>query len=129
MVPYERIQSLQLALLFLTAALWPGDDTTATGEPAPPRTQVAPLRRSRHSELGGYHMANVTRRGTGAQKPETQLSASDSTSQYLEYLREAYTYKVNAALERGREDLAAELADDYLDEVSIVLETGSHLRG
>jgi hypothetical protein len=48
---------------------------------------------------------------------------------YLEYLREAYTYKVNAALERGREDLAAELADDYLDEVSIVLETGSHLRG
>jgi hypothetical protein len=74
-------------------------------------------------------MANVTRSGTGAQKPETQLSASDSTSQYLEYLREAYTYKVNAALERGREDLAAELADDYLDEVSIVLETGSHLRG
>jgi hypothetical protein len=57
------------------------------------------------------------------------MSASDSTSQYLEYLREAYIYKVNAALERGREDLAAELADDYLDEVSSFMETGSHLRG
>jgi hypothetical protein len=57
------------------------------------------------------------------------MSASDSTSRYLEYLREAYTFKVNAALERGREDLAAELADDYLDEVCSVLETGSHPRG
>jgi hypothetical protein len=74
-------------------------------------------------------VANVTRSGTGAQKPETQLSASDSTSQYLEYLREAYTYKVNAALERGREDLAAEVADDYLDEAASALETGSHPRG
>ena len=57
------------------------------------------------------------------------MSASDSISQYLEYLREAYVFKVNAALERGREDLAAELADDYLDEVTNVLETGSHPRG
>jgi hypothetical protein len=73
-------------------------------------------------------VVNVTRSGTGAQKPETHMSASESTSQFLEYLREAYIYKVNAALERGREDLAAELADDYLDEVSSVLETGSHPR-
>jgi hypothetical protein len=57
------------------------------------------------------------------------MSAPDSTSQYLEYLREAYIYKVNAALERGREDLAAELADDYLDEVSNLLETGSRAPG
>jgi phage shock protein A len=57
------------------------------------------------------------------------MSASDSISQHLEYLREAYVFKVNAALERGREDLAAELADDYLDEVTTVLETGSHPRG
>jgi phage shock protein A len=57
------------------------------------------------------------------------MSASDSTSQQLEYLREAYIYKVNAALERGREDLAAELAEDYLDEVSSLLETGSHAPG
>jgi hypothetical protein len=57
------------------------------------------------------------------------MSASDSTSQYLEYLRDAYVYKVNAALERGREDLAAELADDYLDQVSSLTEAGSHPRG
>jgi lipopolysaccharide export system protein LptA len=44
------------------------------------------------------------------------MSGSDSTAQQLDDLREVYVYKVNAALERGREDLAAELADDYLDE-------------
>ena len=65
----------------------------------------------------------------GTQKPEMRMSTSDDTSQYLEYLREAYVYKVNAALERGREDLAAELADDYLDEVRSALEAGSHPRG
>jgi hypothetical protein len=74
-------------------------------------------------------MANVTRSGTGAQKPETHMSASDSTSQHLAYLREAYVYKVNAALEQGREDLAAELADDYLDAVRSALEAVSHQRG
>jgi hypothetical protein len=57
------------------------------------------------------------------------MSASDSTSQHLEDLRDAYIYKVNAALERGREDLAAELADDYLDEVKSALEAASHPRG
>ena len=57
------------------------------------------------------------------------MSASDSTSQQLEYLRDAYIYKVNAALERGSEDLAAELAEDYLDEVNSALEAGSHPRG
>jgi phage shock protein A len=57
------------------------------------------------------------------------MSVPDSTSQRLEYLREAYTYKVNAALQRGREDLAAELADDYLDEVRSTLEVASHPQG
>jgi hypothetical protein len=57
------------------------------------------------------------------------MSAPDSTSQHLEYLREAYVYKVNAALEQGREDLAYELADDYLDEVRSALEAASHPRG
>jgi phage shock protein A len=57
------------------------------------------------------------------------MSASDSPSQRLEDLREAYVYKVNAALERGREDLAAELADDYLNAVSRVLEASSCPRG
>jgi Uri superfamily endonuclease len=74
-------------------------------------------------------VANVTRSGTGAQKPERHMSAPDSTSQHLDYLREAYVYKVNAALERGREDLASELADDYLDEVRSALEVASHPRG
>ena len=57
------------------------------------------------------------------------MSASDSTSQQLEYLRDAYIYKVNAALERGSEDLAAELAEHYLDEVNRALEASSHPRG
>jgi hypothetical protein len=57
------------------------------------------------------------------------MSVPDSTSQRLDYLRQAYTYKVNAALELGREDLAAELADDYLDEVRSTLEVASHPRG
>jgi hypothetical protein len=57
------------------------------------------------------------------------MPAPDSTPRHLEYLREAYIYKVNAALERGHEDLAAELADDYLDEVSSVMETGSERPG
>jgi hypothetical protein len=34
------------------------------------------------------------------------MSASDNASQDLQYLREAYVYKVNAALEQGRKDLA-----------------------
>jgi hypothetical protein len=72
---------------------------------------------------------SVARSGTGAKKPEKHVSAPDTTSQYLEYLREAYVYKVNAALERGREDLAAELAGDYVDEARSALEVASHPRG
>ena len=73
------------------------------------------------------HKTTTLPSGTGAE-PETHMSAPDSTS-HLEYLREAYVYKVNAALEQGREDLAAELADDYLDEVRNALEVASHPRG
>jgi hypothetical protein len=57
------------------------------------------------------------------------MAASDNTSQCLEHLREAHIDKVNAALEQGREDLAAELADDYLDEVRSALEAASRPRG
>jgi len=57
------------------------------------------------------------------------MSAADDTTELLEHLREAYVFKVNAALEQGREDLAAELADDYLDEVRSALEAVSHPRG
>jgi phage shock protein A len=56
-------------------------------------------------------------------------ASNNNTRQCLEHLREAYVYKVNAALEQGREDLAAELADDYLDAVRSALETVSHPRG
>jgi hypothetical protein len=61
--------------------------------------------------------------------PETHMSAADETSQQLEYLREAYIFKVNAALEQGREDLANELAEDYLDEVRNALEAIARQRG
>jgi hypothetical protein len=54
---------------------------------------------------------------------------ADDTAEYLEYLRDAYTYKVNAALERGRDDLAAELAEDYLEEVRRALEDLARSQG
>jgi phage shock protein A len=86
------------------------------------------FRRSRHSGPSGSHVGHHLKR-VGAQKPVTHMSVPDSTSQHLEYLREAYIYKANAALERGREDLASELAEDYLDEVRSTLEVASHPRG
>jgi hypothetical protein len=57
------------------------------------------------------------------------MPASSNPTAYLEHLREAYVYKVNAALAQGRDDLAAELADDYLDEVRRLLEGVSPPRG
>jgi hypothetical protein len=54
---------------------------------------------------------------------------ANNTAGYLEYLRDAYTYKVNAALEQGRDDIAAELADDYLEEVRRALEHSSQPQG
>jgi hypothetical protein len=57
------------------------------------------------------------------------MSTADDPSQVLQHLREAYVFKVNAALAQGREDLAAELADDYLDEVRSALEAVAHPRG
>jgi hypothetical protein len=70
------------------------------------------------------HHRRQTRRPTAMSDSEP-----DDSSQYLESLRQAYVYKVNAALEQGREDLAAELADDYLDEVRNALEVIAHPRG
>jgi hypothetical protein len=66
---------------------------------------------------------------TGTRKPEMRMPASNDPAEYLKYLQEAYTFKVNAALERDRHDLAAELADDYLDEVRRALEGISSPRG
>jgi hypothetical protein len=65
----------------------------------------------------------------GTRKPEIHMPASSNPTAYLEHLREAYVYKVNAALAQGRDDLAAELADDYLDEVRRLLEGVSPPRG
>ncbi len=65
----------------------------------------------------------------GTHAPETHMSAADETSKQLEYLRDAYVYKVNAALEQGREDLANELAEDYLDEMRSALEAIAQQRG
>lgn len=45
----------------------------------------------------------------------------------LEALRDEYTYRVNIMLEEGREDLATQLADDYVEEAARALaEAGSH---
>jgi hypothetical protein len=73
--------------------------------------------------------ANVVRAGAGTQQPEMHMPASNNTTEYLKYLRETYIYKVNAALEQNRDDLAAELADDYLDEVRRALESVSSSQG
>ncbi|MDQ2748158.1 MAG: hypothetical protein M3Y44_01265 [Actinomycetota bacterium] len=39
----------------------------------------------------------------------------------LATLRDEYTYRVNMLLDEGREDLAAQMADDYVDEAARVL--------
>ncbi|PZS14646.1 MAG: hypothetical protein DLM57_14145 [Pseudonocardiales bacterium] len=39
----------------------------------------------------------------------------------LEALRDEYTYRVNMLLEEGREDLATELADNYVDDAARTL--------
>lgn len=44
----------------------------------------------------------------------------------LEELRDEYTYRVNVVLDEGREDLATELADEYVVEATRALaETGT----
>ncbi len=39
----------------------------------------------------------------------------------LEELRDDYTYRVNLVLDEGREDLAAELADRYVEDLARAL--------
>lgn len=45
----------------------------------------------------------------------------DVTTARLEELRDDYTYRVNLLLDEGREDLAAELADQYLEDAARAL--------
>jgi hypothetical protein len=52
------------------------------------------------------------------------MDTPDEASSYLLELRDAYVWKVNAALERGQEQLAAELAEQYLADVREALEAG-----
>lgn len=47
----------------------------------------------------------------------------------LELLRDDYTYRVNMLLEEGREDLAARLVDDYLDDATSLMRAGLDLDG
>lgn len=42
----------------------------------------------------------------------------DIPSTRLQKLQDEYTYRVNVLLDEGREDLAARVADEYLDELA-----------
>ena len=44
----------------------------------------------------------------------------------LEELQDDYTYRVNMLLEENREDLAAKLADQYLDEAARALSSSQN---
>ena len=44
------------------------------------------------------------------------MSAQPGDAQRLRDLHDAYIWKINAAVGRGREDLALAFADDYFDE-------------
>jgi hypothetical protein len=43
------------------------------------------------------------------------MAQGDGETQRLRELHEYYVWQVNAAVEEGRDDLVAELADDYLE--------------
>lgn len=45
----------------------------------------------------------------------------DTASARLRELQDEYTYRVNVLLDEGREDLAARVADAYLDDVARAL--------
>jgi len=44
------------------------------------------------------------------------MNATLDVTTRLEELRDDYTYRVNLLLDEGREDLAAELADRYVED-------------
>ncbi len=45
----------------------------------------------------------------------------DVSTARLEELRDSYTYRVNLLLDEGREDLAAKLADQYVEDAARAL--------
>jgi hypothetical protein len=49
------------------------------------------------------------------------VSATPDLTTRLETLQDDYTYRVNMLLEEGREDLAANLVDEYLEEAARTL--------
>ncbi len=49
------------------------------------------------------------------------MNVTTTLTTRLEELQDEYTYRVNLLLDENREDLAAKLADQYLDEVARVL--------
>jgi hypothetical protein len=54
--------------------------------------------------------------------------ANPDETRRLQELQDAYAWQVNAAIARGREDLAWELADEYVAEAMVIM-TGRHLPG
>lgn len=48
-------------------------------------------------------------------------TSPDMTSDRLRELQDEYTYRVNLLLDEGREDLAARVAEGYLDDVARAL--------
>jgi hypothetical protein len=52
---------------------------------------------------------------------ETNVNTTLDLTTRLEALRDEYTYRVNMLLDEGREDLAAALADDYVEEATRAL--------
>ncbi len=49
------------------------------------------------------------------------MSATISLTEQLAVLRDDYTYRVNLLLDEGRDDLAARLADRYVDDAFRVM--------
>jgi hypothetical protein len=52
---------------------------------------------------------------------ETAVSTTPDLTARLEVLRDDYTDRINRLLEEGREDLAARLVDEYLEQASRTL--------
>jgi len=53
------------------------------------------------------------------------MAGAERETQRLRELHELYVWQVNAAVEAGRDDLVAELADEYLEDALAELTTDS----
>jgi len=53
------------------------------------------------------------------------MAAAERETQRLRELHELYVWQINAAVEAGRDDLVAELAEEYTEDALAVLTMGS----